>query len=185
MKKLLFLCLSVVLVSAVASADVIAVLDSGDAASTGILYDESTSGDSIGTIAGTFSEDSAPAWNEGTGTPSLWNDTADTRSAYFLHTAGHTATWTFAGLPANTDVMVYVNGRRTSDTVGQHNGDEAASYVVNGGTAIVIDQHIPPSDMQIDDPLADTVYYFSLGLHNTGASGQIVVVVTASMYDSG
>lgn len=158
----------------VAQSATIAVIDGGgpsaiDTSHTNIV-DLSTSGDSIGSITGSFSSD-ASGWR--TADSSHWNNT----EWAFDPVAGKTATWTFSNMAAGSEWDVYTtwvtNVNRTTDS----------PYIIQGGTPIETNQTVSPiADLTLNDGTggANSFSFQRIGTATVNGSGEIVVTLGSS-----
>jgi len=129
-------------------------------------YDVSTGGDDTSGLTGSASL-TARNWYE---TPTYWWHNA----APFFNTA-QTATWTVSGYAPGISVKVYAHWR---DSGIQGNGDTAASYVVNGGTAVIKNQTVVPvADVTLNDGAEDHTFEL-IGTYAADGAGQVQVVLT-------
>lgn len=159
----------------IAQSATIAVIDGGGPAggdtTHSTILDLSTSGDSIGSITGSFSSDAA-GWQ--TGDSSHWNNT----EWAFDPVAGKTATWTFSNMTAGSEWDVYstwvTNINRTTDS----------PYIIQGGTPTQVSQFVSPiTDLTLNDG-TDGVSSFSfqkIGTATVNGSGEIVVTLGSSV----
>lgn len=139
---------------------------------TNATFDFSTGGDSAAGLSGTLSLDNVTSgfYETGLGSARTFNN----GSASFI--SNGTATWTASGYTpgASVDVYAYWGGP-------QGNASSAASYSVNGGTAVVKDQrNATTDDLVLADPDGTGADFELLGSFTADGSGDVAVVLTPS-----